>query len=247
MVENDYLKNFIDRVQSVLQENLISLYIIGSLSLDDYTEDHSDIDIFGITSRTLTDIERDQLADVLDSTNFHCPSKGLDVVLLSKHNIKNISPQPKFEFWYSTGAEWPKEKWEKGANTEMIIFIELCRQNGIKIFGEELKFGTISKKLILDALKHIISWHKHHILDDHHDPNGQNSVLNACRILKYAETNKFYSKTEGGKLFLQDYPKNVTVRNVLLKRQKEVADKISKKQILELLNFVEIKLDQELS
>lgn len=248
MIQSTYIRELIVKVHSVLKKKLNSLYVIGSTSFEDYIENKSDLDVFGITSTSLTNHEKDQLEQILNHAIFPCPAKGLDIVFMTRQNIEEIKSEPAYEFWYSTGAEWPQESWEAGMSTEMIIFIELCKQNGIKIYGEEssTKFGEIDKRLILKAFKEILIWQKNYILDNYHDPNGQNSVLNACRILKYIETNKFYSKTDGGKQFLKENPNNLTVQNAVRIRQKDSSLKITKEEIMELIKEVERKLDRAL-
>jgi predicted peroxiredoxin len=245
MIQSTYMRELIVKVHSVLKKKLTSLYVIGSASFEDYIENKSDLDVFGITSTSLTNYEKGKLGQILDHANFPCPAKGLDIVFMTRQNIEEIKSEPVYEFWFSTGAEWPQESWESGISTEMIVFIELCKQNGIKIYGKEssIKFGEIDKRLILKAFKEILIWHKNYILNQYHDPNGQNSVLNACRILKYIETNRFYSKTDGGEQFLKDEPNNLTVQKALRIRQKESSQKITREEIMELIKEVERKLD----
>lgn len=247
-MDDIYLKELVIRMTSVLKEKLNSLYLIGSASLGDYIEHRSDVDILGITNTTLTNFEKDQLAHILDFDRFPCPAEGLDMVLITQQNIEHIQPQPAYEFWFSTGAHWPKEQWEAGGNEEMLIFIEQCRQNGVKIYGNgpAIHFSIIDRKLVLKAFKKILLWHKKYILDEYHDPGGQNSVLNACRILMFVENNQFYSKTGGGKAFLKKYPDQLTVQKALSIRQNESGPKITAEEILEFLIFGEKKLDQEM-
>jgi hypothetical protein len=248
IIQSTYLKELTVKVHSVLKEKLISVYVIGSASFEDYIENKSDVDVFGITSTSLTNIEKEKLGEMLDHSNFPCPAKGLDIVFMTKQHVEDILPEPVYEFWFSTGAEWPQESWEAGSSTEMIVFIELCKQHGIQIYGEEssIQLGKTDKKLILNSFKEILLWHKRYILNSYHDPNGQNSVLNACRILKYLETNKFYSKTGGGKEFLRDEPTNLTVQKALRLRRKDNSELITREEILMLIERVERKLNEVL-
>ncbi len=249
IIQSTYIKELIGKVHSILGKKLNSLYVTGSIGFEDYIENKSDLDVFGITNTSLTDYEKNKLGQILDHANFPCPAKGLDIVFMTRQNIEEIQSEPVYEFWFSTGAEWPKESWEAGKSTEMIVFIELCKQNGIKVYGEEssIKFGEIDKRMILKAFKEILIWQKSYILNNYHDPDGQNSVLNACRILKYIETNRFYSKTDGGKQFLKDEPNNLTVQNALRIRQKESSPKITREEIIELIKEVQRKLDEALN
>ncbi len=246
MIQSEYINELVIRLNTVLLEKLNSLYIIGSASFDDYIENKSDIDVFGLINTPLTKPEKDQLEHILDDTNFPCPAAGLDIVLMIKEYVEEINPKPSYDFWFSTGQNWPKERWAEGSSTEMVIFIELCRQHGIKVYGIQppVKFQKVDTPLILNAFKQILRWHTDYVLDDFHDHNGQNSVLNACRILMYIETKKFYSKTTGGIQFLIGEPNNLTVQKALRIRQNERFEKITKEEILKFIKQVEKRIDQ---
>ncbi len=245
MIIEEYLQQLTSRIHQILPEKLNSLYIIGSASFEDYIEHTSDLDIFGVTNAALSTPEKDQLEQSLKHNNFPCPAQGLDLVLMDKEQLRNPQPEPAYEFWYATGAHWPVESWAEGSSSEMLIFMELCRRHGKKIFdqGPPILFSKVNRSLILQAFQAILQWHKRCVLDDYHDPNGQNSVLNACRILKYVETNQFYSKTEGGNLVLRDEPDNWTVQNALSIRQNKGFSTISKADALHFIETVAGKLD----
>jgi len=249
MIQSEYINELVNRLNLVLQKKLISLYIIGSTSFGDYIENRSDIDVFGITNSSLTTFEKDQLEKILNETKKTCLAAGLDIVLMTKQNVEVIKNKPSYEFWFSAGMNWPEERWSEGSSTEMLILIELCRQNGIKIYESEqsINFQKVDSKLILNALKQILHWQMGNLLDDFHDPKGQNSVLNACRILQYIETNRFHSKTNGGKQFLIREPSNLTVQKALRIRQNNSTENITEEEILRLIKQVERRIDQALS
>jgi hypothetical protein len=174
---------------------------------------------------------------------------GLDIVLMTKDSVFDPKPESDYDFWYATGATWPTESWSTGKSSEMIVFLELCRQNGLKIFGIDSTklIGKIDEKLILQAFKEILEWHKGKILDNYHDLEGQNSVLNACRIYYYLETKKFYSKTEGGYLFLQSNPDFIAVQKAINIRVYNGSNVITEKEILEVIQKCEKYLAKKLS
>ncbi len=249
MTTHNYFIGLLSRIYDILHEDLIGLYLIGSVSMNDFITSTSDFDVIGVVARSLTKEDKSKLEQALKNKNFPCPAEGLDIVLMTKGNAKGIKQNPEYEFWYSTGANWPVISWESGASSEMSIFLELCRQHGIVIYGERPAniISPIDPKLLYRSFKELIEWHRNHILDEYHDPKGQNSVLNACRILKFVESKKLYSKTEGGKLYLQDSPENLAVKKALAIRGKIKENKIERNEILELLNKVENKLNEALS
>ena len=123
----------------------------------------------------------------------------------------------------------------------MLIFLELVRQIGDRIYAEgpPIGFGRINRELLMRAFRQILQWHKQYMLDDYHDPRGQNSVLNACRILLWAETNRLFSKTEGGEVFLKQYPANLLVQKALGIRRQQSAQEITEQEVREFIESVE--------
>ena len=248
MIAQTYFKGLLSRIHDILHEDLVGLYLTGSASMDDFITSKSDFDVIGVVERLITEEDKNKLEQSLKHENFPCPSEGLDIVLMTKENAIGIKQNPDYEFWYSTGANWPVISWESGTSSEMSIFLELCRQHGIVIYGDQATnlISPINTQFLYLAFKEIIEWHRNHLLDEYHDPKGQNSVLNACRILKFIESKKFYSKTEGGSLYLQDSPESLAVKRALAIRGKIKEDKIDRNEILELLNKVEIELNKAL-
>lgn len=248
MIAQNYFIGLLSRIVDILHEDLVGLYLTGSASLGDFITNKSDFDVIGVIESVITEENKNKLEQSLKHDNFPCPAEGLDIVFMTKENAKGIKQNPEYEFWYSTGANWPVISWDSGTSSEMSIFLELCRQHGIVIYGElpEKLISPINAKLLYLSFKEIIEWHRNHIFDEYHDPKGQNSVLNACRILKFVESKKWYSKTEGGNLYLQDYPESLAVKRALSIRGKNKEDKIEVNEILELLNKVENKLSEAL-
>ena len=243
------MDELVNRLTTVLKDKLNSIYVVGSLSLGDFIWSSSDFDVFGVTNATLTDRERDHLEQILDQEKFPCPAQGLDLLLMTKSQVENVNPEPDYEFWYATGRNWPREKWDKGQCREMLIFLQLGKEKGIKIYGSEpsVKFGDIDRRLILKAFSEILQWHKENLFDGYHDPGGQNSVLNACRIFMYVEHSRFYSKTEGAEAFLQCHQDHRTVEKALTNRQNGTTLAIEKGEVLALIAFVQKMLDQGLN
>ena len=125
-MEGRYLDELVQRMTSVLGGKLRVLYVIGSTSLGDYIRERSDLDILGITDAKLSDGEKDRLATTLDQENFPCPAEGLDIVLMARQEIKEIIPEPFYEFWFSTGAKWPQEKLEQWSEVGNVDFPRAC-------------------------------------------------------------------------------------------------------------------------
>ena len=217
MNKDEYLHQLSLKFQETLGNNLTGLYLIGSACLGAYQEGKSDLDVVGVLFNPLTDTQKNDLAEKLDHQHFPCPAKGLDLVLLTKDAVANIANEPPYEFWFATGASWKQEGWEAGHAKEMLIFIELCRRHGVTLFGKTPNrfFAPVEKHLLAGAFLEMLRWHQTKILDAFHDPKGQNSVLNACRVLAFVHEGRLLSKSAGGEWLLSQEPDNETVKKAL--------------------------------
>lgn len=229
----DYRTRLVQRIYHVLGDGLLGLYQVGSACLGDYIPGKSDLDIVGVVRHALSIEQRNELAQGLDHASFPCPAKGLDLVLFMAESARLSVSEPSYEFWFATGASWHPENWESGQGTEMVIFLELCRRHGISLFGPspERLIAPVALEYLLAAFQDMLEWHQTKVLDIFHDPRGQYSVLNACRVLAYVAEGQFLSKTAGGKWLLTQEPANRMVRTALTIRQGQANEAIDPAEI----------------
>ncbi len=247
MVTSEYLEQLKSKIQCVLGPNLVGLYQIGSSCMNDFRKGKSDLDIVGVLSSEIQRNQRNEISSTLDHKNFNCPAQGLDLILFTSSVVKGIVDEPRYEFWFSTGAGWITESSGPGRTSEMHIFLAQCKEHGLTLHGPEpgLYFAQREKKKILSAFLEMLKWHQTKILDDFHDPGGQNSVLNACRVLAYLAESNLISKTAGGEWFLKKYPDNNTVQKALSSRLENGDLQISESEITKLLDHVMAELARE--
>ncbi|HMS98456.1 MAG TPA: DUF4111 domain-containing protein [Saprospiraceae bacterium] len=235
-----YLKRLVSVLNVLLDSKLMSVYVIGSLCTGDFSGEESDIDVLAIVSRTLSENENVQLAEALNVNNLPCPTAGLDIVIITIEEATRLKAIPTYEFWYASGKNWPEQSWQRGANKEMLVFLELARCCGIKIYDsvEDVKPAMVPKTMIVKSFLEILAWHEVHILDSYHDPGGCNSVLNACRMLAFIKTNVFHSKTAGGHWFQKQYRSNKTVEKALKKKHDKKNEDCTETEIILFLQWI---------
>ncbi|MCB9081832.1 MAG: DUF4111 domain-containing protein [Lewinellaceae bacterium] len=233
----DYRTKLAQRLYLLLGDGLLGLYQVGSACLGDYVPGKSDLDIVGVVRHPLSFEQGNELARGLDHSSFPCPAKGLDLVLFTAESAGSNVPEPTYEFWFATGASWHPENWETGRGTEMVIFLELCRRHGLTLFGPppERLIASVAREYLLAAFQDMLEWHQTKVLDIFHDPRGQYSVLNACRVLAYVAEGQFLSKTAGGEWLLKQEPANAMVRQALTIRLGEANEDIDPDEITEFL------------
>jgi predicted nucleotidyltransferase len=228
-----YLNQLSQKLQNSLGSNLVGIYQTGSLSLDNYMEDKSDLDVIVVINKPITKKARNTLSQELDHKNFPCPAKGLELIIFTKETLANINSEPRYEFWFGTGSDWIPENWAEGKTKEMVIFIELCRQNGRILFGKNTDdvFPSVKREWLIEAFLGELYWHQTKILDPFHDPLGMNSVLNACRILAFVKEGEMISKSAGGEWFLNYEPNNDLVKGALAIRNQNIDVELQKEDI----------------
>src|ERR1700680_1170010 len=71
---NALLTQYVDGVKSVLGENLVGLYLTGSLAYGDFVPERSDIDLQAVVRNPLTPEELKAVEELHRKINRHCPT-----------------------------------------------------------------------------------------------------------------------------------------------------------------------------
>ncbi len=215
-----YLKELVKKLGAVLGSNLVGVYLQGSSAQKDYRDNKSDLDVIAVTRKPIPDNQKNVLGFELEHKKIPVPSAGLDLMIITKSTAQHPTPEPEYEFWFSTGEGWDTSIDKKGSTSEVLIFLATCSKQARTIFGLDSRevFSPVPYKMLLQTLIDILKWHRKKTLDNFHDPMGQYSILNASRAWMYAEDKKLGSKTDGGKWVLAREPNNELVKNALLVR-----------------------------
>lgn len=201
--------NYLDQVQGICSEilgdNFIALYAQGSLALQDWRRGISDFDLVGVVESELKPGQPEKLAEVLDHNRTPVPANGTELLIVTRETAQKLVPVPAYEMWMYTGEEWPNELEIRQTDSELHIFFSILRQCGKDVLGPPARemFAQPPREWVLQAMREVLQFHLDKLLDDWWDPNGRNSVLNACRTWRYAKVGNFVSKTEGGEWVLQ--------------------------------------------
>jgi len=215
-----YLAEVLRRLEDTLGENLEGLYIQGSCAHNAFREGLSDLDLIAICAEPLADNMKTEVNRCLLNSALPVPASGLELVVVTAESAKSADPAPAYELMILTGPNWPDSLETSGRASELLIDFGICRQKGIALKGPAPLdvFAEPDPLLVRQALVQAMTWHRAKILDTFHDPDGQNSILNACRALLYHSEGRFASKDEGGEWFLSARPGCTLVQSALAKR-----------------------------
>ena len=98
-----YLAALVARARGVLGPHLVGAYAAGSLALDAFQPERSDIDVALVTAGPLADTEKDDLVAALRHEVLPVPARGLELVVYTHSAAGSGTPDPAFEVELNTG------------------------------------------------------------------------------------------------------------------------------------------------
>ena len=204
----EFINTFKDRLLGKC-ENIIGIYLFGSITYGGFDENSSDIDLIIITKTLLNKTEMENVKnihkEIIDMNNLWGNRLEVSYTPLFMFNEKNIPniPRPYYnERFYekaSFGNEW-------------LINNYLLLNYGKTIYGKDIK-EIINYNISIEEIKECCikdfykEWNSK-IDDNEWLKNGQNQayiVLNICRIIYTLKNNKTENKIASAKWVKEKY------------------------------------------
>lgn len=204
------LQQISNEYRKVLKNDLVGVYIHGSIAFECFNWDKSDIDIIVVVSEPLSLLEKSQLMEATVAINDTAPKKGIEMsVVLKKYCKDFVYPTP-FELhfsnnhlnWYQTNPLDYCEKMQ-GVDADLAAHFTIIKHKGIVLCGEKIDavFSHVDSIYYLDSIKADVKEAKEEIFE-----NPVYILLNLCRVLAYIKENLILSKEEGGKWAISHVP-----------------------------------------
>ena len=209
------INDIVSGLSSLLKTSLIGVYLHGSMVLDAFAENSSDIDIMAVIDRCLSVAEKIEMGSFLLSRNKKpCP---LDLEVLIKEAFEPWGSPPVGHFYFSDYWARKYERISLGgenaerllsavfSNGELIADMKLVKQSGICLYGIPINemFPEIPDELYLASVSSKVA--DFYVESDN---NSQSSylVLTLCRILSFKKIGKILSKPRAAKWALDELP-----------------------------------------
>ena len=195
------LDRFVDGLRALLADDLVGIYLHGSLAMGEFHPRTSDVDLLVVVRDPLDlDTKRAVVALTLELAPL-APPKGLEFsIVLLRHTQRVVHPTP-FEFhaspyWYDALRDDTVDLMAPSEDPDLAAHFVITRARGVCLAGEPIAevFGNVPgdyywASIVEDARS---------ILDDlAGDPVY--GILNLCRILAYQHYQLITSKREGGR------------------------------------------------
>jgi len=209
-----FINGFIELLRNKLNNNLIGVYLHGSLAMDCYFPPKSDIDIIAVVNEKIMPLLAKSLnisiAKYSDSREI---IGDLEFSIITKDTAKNVPKNIPYEIHYSESQydkilndeiKYDEEKYDN----DLFSHLMYVKNRGICLFGQSINevFGDVNWEIFLKSVFEDLDF----ILSDeniHKSPIY--GVLNICRVLKLmtTEDKSIQNKYEGGKWGIENLPK----------------------------------------
>ena len=241
------LENIVNSYKNILDNNLIGIYLHGSLAMDCFNPDVSDIDFLVIVRETLSFNDKRKLVDILLKLSKDGPGKGLEMSVLLEKDAKNFKHPTPYILHYSNVYKATYEAnhsyfCEDGEDPDLAAHITVTRARGICIYGSSIEdiFSPVPRKDYLKSIYFDIADSREEILD-----SPMYIILNLCRVLYYLKEEVICSKKEGGQWAYCNLPKEYveTVEKALNCYEKGIGGNFHEKDIVNFADFMMKSID----
>lgn len=198
--------------QTLLGDNLIGLYLHGSLAMGCFNPTHSDADLLAVTGRSITPHERKVLLQsLLTVSNQPAP------IEISSVNLGKIRPwryPTPYDLHYSetwrektcqelSGSDWQAWNPADQVDPDLAAHVAATRARGRTLWGlpAQQMLPEVPPLDLLDSIRSDLAWARQRSRD-----LPVYAVLNHCRALAFVREGKILSKREGGEWALTALP-----------------------------------------
>lgn len=196
------LNDFITMSKNILQNNLTGIYLHGSMAMNCFNPDKSDIDLIIVIEHDITDIQKMDFMKQVVILNEKVTKKGLELSIVKReYCLPFVYPTP-FELHFSSRhLTWfidnPVNYIEnmKGEDKDLAAHFTIINQYGVVLYGEQINnvFDEVPKKDYIDSIWFDVESAREDILEQ-----PMYIVLNLCRVLAFLKEDLYLSKQKGG-------------------------------------------------
>ena len=214
-IVRECLHHLADQYTRALSDNLVGIYVHGSIAMGCFNSSSSDVDVLVVARAPLSlETKRELGAHHLDLAKYCAPPVELSVVL--KAVLDRFVYPPPYEFHFSNEH---LSAFEDGAvdfaagdtDPDLAAHFVITKQVGITLVGEPAQeiFPEVPHAHYLDSLARDAEWCAAGVIDGPDEGECRvppYAVLNYCRVLAYIVDREVTSKRTGGQWALARLP-----------------------------------------
>ncbi len=210
MNEQELLQQIREAYQTILKENLVGIYVHGSLAFGCYHPARSDIDFLVVVHTPLTQAEKEALLTVLLHLDDAAPPKGFEMsVVLDSVCSPFVWPTP-YELHFSNAHKARCRQDPAGycstacgTDPDLAAHFTVTRAVGYALCGRAVEevFAPVPRQHYIHSLLLDIRSAEMNI-----EANPVYCTLNLCRVLAFLQEGAVLSKQQGGDWGLRALP-----------------------------------------
>lgn len=211
---NDILAGLADELQETLQDQLVGLYLTGSLTYGDFDKGSSDIDFLAVLTQQLSDEQLEQVKQIHEHKASEFPewAKRIEGSYITNEMLANDNP-PEQPRPYVNNAKMNSYRY----GNEWVLNLYVLHECGIALVGPAAKdfFPKISIERVREFSKKDLHDDWQSKLDDlkAFDHEGYEpshiqayAILTMCRVLHRAKNENVASKRVASAWVKENYP-----------------------------------------
>lgn len=207
-------KELLDKIVSayagILQQNLVGIYVHGSLAFGCFRWEKSDVDFLVVVREEPSLEQKVQLVKTLLDLEPVSPPKGVEMSVVLERDCQAFTYPTPFVLHFS---EFHKERCREnpesycasmhGTDYDLAAHFTVTKAVGLCIYGREIGdvFGDVPPAYYLDSIRRDIADAPEDVLQ-----NPVYVILNLCRVYAYMQEGMVLSKADGGEWGLRNLP-----------------------------------------
>lgn len=208
---NPLLATIAERYSKILGDNLVGIYIHGSIAFHCFNWAKSDIDFIVVVNDALSPQTKLDLLQVLEELCLQAPQKGFEMSVVLKKVCRDFKYPTPYELHFSN--DWLERYVENPlllcnddvqSDYDLAAHFTVIKHRGIVLMGQPVSevFGDIPAEHYLDSIRADIEHAKEDVVS-----NPIYVILNLCRVYAFMKTGLVLSKEEGGQWGMKELPR----------------------------------------
>lgn len=210
------LKEFVTSFSHYLSDDLLGIYLHGSLAMGSYNPASSDIDLLVVVTQKLTPEQLTDIGTLMMKLSQKITSHGFEMSIVTKDALTHFQYPTPYELHFSDSnkddfSQGKIRFEEKMTDPDLAAHFVVTKERGICLYGVPIStlFPDVPKSIFLDSIMKDSEWSYKNLLKGSDSGTCRvpvYAVLNFCRILVYMEEGRITSKREGGEWALKNVP-----------------------------------------
>jgi streptomycin 3"-adenylyltransferase len=196
----EILNKIVTNYDKLLEDNLLGIYLHGSLTMGCFNEDLSDIDYIVVVKEKIPFEIKRRIINFLIELSQYAPGKGIEMSIVLERDVRVFVYPTPFELHYSKDHD---ERYINDKNyicgdsidKDLAAHVMVINHRGVCLHGKQINkvFEEVAERYYIDSIIYDIENAQGKILN-----NPVYFVLNLCRVLYYLRERIVSSKYEGG-------------------------------------------------